>query len=83
MKKLLILALLALTGCASTAFQDLHDGQGVRGALGIPLKDTIPAGLNAAAANANMQAALANERAAYAPRNVWVHGTVTHNIYIY
>jgi len=59
-------AAVLLAGCASDAFTDKHDGQGMRGWAGIPLKDTIPAGLNAMAATAQEQAAQSQERAAQA-----------------
>jgi hypothetical protein len=76
----LLLAAATLMGCAN-AFQDLHDGQGMRGWGGVPLRDTIPLGV----AMAEQQAALANERAARTPVNVnvWHHGTIYHDVNIY
>jgi len=52
----------ALSGCAG-AMQDLHDGQGPRGILGIPLKDSLPAGAAIAQAGAQIEAAQSYERA--------------------
>jgi hypothetical protein len=66
MKKLILLALAAsLIGCANS-FQDLHDGQGMRGWGGMPLKDSMPIGAAMMTAGANLQAAQAEERAANA-----------------
>jgi hypothetical protein len=36
--------------------RDLHDGQGQRGILGIPLRDSIPVGMAISQAGANLQA---------------------------
>jgi hypothetical protein len=44
-----------LSGCAG-AMQDLHDGQGPRGILGVPLAVSMPIGGAIAQAGANLQA---------------------------
>lgn len=36
------IATLALAGCASDAWTDKHDGQGMRGWAGVPLQQTLP-----------------------------------------
>jgi hypothetical protein len=40
---LIAVASAVLSGCAG-AMRDLHDGQGPRGIIGIPLKDSMPFG---------------------------------------
>jgi hypothetical protein len=55
----------ALSGCAG-AMQDLHDGQGPRRILGIPLKDSMPVGAALIQSGAQIETAQAYERAAEA-----------------
>jgi hypothetical protein len=58
-------AMLFLSGCAN-AFTDLHDGQGMRGWAGIPLKDSMPVGAAMMQAGAQMQQAQAEQNMANA-----------------
>jgi hypothetical protein len=51
----LLAAASALSGCAG-AMQDLHDGQGPRGILGVPLAVSMPVGMAISQAGANLQA---------------------------
>jgi hypothetical protein len=50
MKLILITLTALLMGCAN-AWQDLGDGRGMRGWGGVPLRDTAPLGVVAAAAS--------------------------------
>ena len=56
-----------LSGCAG-AMQDLHDGQGPRGILGVPLAVSLPAGAAIAQAGAQIQQAQAEQDLANAVR---------------
>jgi hypothetical protein len=58
----LLAAASALSGCAG-ACRDLNDGQGPRGILGIPLKDSMPVGAAMIQSGAQIQAAQSYERA--------------------
>jgi predicted small secreted protein len=62
---LLAVASAFLSGCAG-ACQDLHDGQGPRGILGVPLAVSMPAGAAMAQAGAQIETAQAIERASVA-----------------